>query len=357
MFHSNSSESSVLICTPDYPPRLGGLSTFTLNIEKVLKQLNIKFDLLVWSGSSEIRDFPKKEGHQYDYMIHIHGLSYQVLSQTKKYSNKAVLHINFFHGSEVLFKGRNFLFTLLKKLMKPMALNQFEKSYANISISEFTLNKMQALGYKVSYDRDIIIHNGIDINAKAQFIPKSYDDDVLSFICMARDVPHKNAAGVKSLMEACSRSTYKKIRLYSGFNLESNSFFEHENISGIDNEKLQFLYGRCHFNLLLSLDHSSKGYYEGFGLTVLEAGQYGTPSIVSSFGGLPEACHNRITGWVLELNDLDMRQFFRKLTNKEYKDISQKAYLHTKKSHSLDIYSKVLSHLISDKFIPGERSE
>ncbi len=344
MFHSNASDSSILLCTPDYPPKLGGLSTFTINLEKVLKRLGVSYDLLVWSSAAEVRDFlATKDGLRYDSMIHIHGLSYQILSRSQKYSNSTVAHINFFHGSEVLFQGRNLFYTAIKKLLKRQALRQFERAYANLSISEFTLNKLSSLGYLPSYDRDFVIHNAIDLAARAKFIPKSFDDNEISFICVARQVPHKNAQGVKELMQSFSQATYKKAKLYSSFDLESNAHFEHVNISGIDDVKLMELYQRCHFNVLLSLDHSKRGYFEGFGLTVLESGQFGTPSIVSSYGGLPEACHHKSTGWVVRLDELSMRQFFRQLDDSEYQRVSNEVFLHTHRSHSLATYEKLFT--------------
>ena len=118
MFHANQLDNKVLLCTPDYPPRLGGLSTFSVNLEKVFKDLNIGMDLLVWESRQELNEFSQREPLQYDWVIHVHGLSYQVLSRSEKLSNKRSRHINFFHGSEILFKGRNLLYTLVKNIFK-----------------------------------------------------------------------------------------------------------------------------------------------------------------------------------------------------------------------------------------------
>ena len=255
MFHANQLDNKVLLCTPDYPPKLGGLSTFSVNLEKVLSDLGIGMDLLVWESHQELKDFTQRDTLHYDWIIHIHGLSYQVLSRSDQFSNERSKHINFFHGSEILFKGRNFLYTLIKNLLKKSALRQFEKAHSNISISEFTLNKLSQLGYHVSYDRDFVIHNGIELNSNSKFIPKNIEDDTLHFICMARSVPHKNPEGAKDLMESCAKTTFKKVKLYSAFDLESNALFEHVNIGGISNvtsiiesdnfyEKLLYF---CHF--------------------------------------------------------------------------------------------------------------
>lgn len=283
---------------------------------------------------------------KYDYIFHIHSLSYQLLFPLN-YSSKTK-NILFFHGSEILFKGRNLLFTLAKKVLRPLALRKFEKAYLNISISDFTLKKLNSQGYKISYARDIVIHNAIQISRESPFVQPNLDDDVIRFICVARPVPHKNPADVKKLVMAAAQVTGKKVELYSCFDLEGNSLFTHHSIDGVSNEQLAKFYQKAHFNILLSLDHSSKGFYEGFGLTVLEAGQYGVPSIVSPHGGLPEACHHGKTGWVLPLSEKSFLHFFSHLKNSQYQKVSKRVYYHTHRSHSLEIYKKVFSQFLSN---------
>lgn len=351
MLHRQGQNSKVLITTPDYPPRRGGLSTFTLNIEDVLKEIGVEYDLLVWTGPKELKGLNYQSFSKYDFIFHIHSLSYQLLFPLNYHSKTK--NILFFHGSEILFKGRNPFFTAVKKLLRPMALKKFEKSFLNISISDFTLRKLSTQGYKVSYGRDIVVHNAIKIPTEVQFAAPSIEDDTLRFICVARPVPHKNPSDVKKLVMAAAQVTGKKVELYSCFDLEGNSLFTHQSIDGVSNEQLAKLYQKCHFNILLSLDHSTRGFYEGFGLTVLEAGQYGIPSIVSPHGGLPEACHHGRTGWVLPLKEKSFLHFFSHLKNSQYQKVSQRVYDHTKKSHSLDIYKKVFSPFLRE----GVKSE
>ena len=47
----------ILITTSDYPPKLGGLSTFTINIEKVFKDLNVEYELFHWKNSEDLKEF------------------------------------------------------------------------------------------------------------------------------------------------------------------------------------------------------------------------------------------------------------------------------------------------------------
>lgn len=112
MLHRQGQNSKVLITTPDYPPRRGGLSTFTLNIEDVLKEIGVEYDLLVWTGPKELKGLNYQSFSKYDFIFHIHSLSYQLLFPLNYHSKTK--NILFFHGSEILFKGRN-PFLLLSK--------------------------------------------------------------------------------------------------------------------------------------------------------------------------------------------------------------------------------------------------
>ena len=86
------SNKKVLITTPDYPPLLGGLSTFSFQIEKVLKSLGFNCDLLVWEGIKDLKEKSKKLVAQYNTVFHIHflGTSFLNLDSGK--------HIIFYHG-------------------------------------------------------------------------------------------------------------------------------------------------------------------------------------------------------------------------------------------------------------------
>jgi glycosyltransferase involved in cell wall biosynthesis len=173
-----------------------------------------------------------------------------------------------------------------------------------------------------------------------------FDDHLLKFVCLARDVPHKNLASLFELTKAVAKVTGKTIELYSPKDFPESEFVISKNISGINDTKRDELLKKSHFNLLLSLDHSQRGFYEGFGLTVLEAGKYATPSIVSPYGGLPEAVHNKKTGWVVSPDVNSFVSFFKKLDKETYERAAGEVYRHTLESHDESLYGALLDGIL-----------
>ena len=337
MLHSNSKNSKVLLTTPDYPPKLGGLSTFSRNIEFALKNLGIDYDLLVWNSKNAFK-MKDELAHSYEWGLHIHYQGGMAVSgQCEK-------NINFLHGSEILFTSPNWIKKVVKKALKFRGLRYLEASFFNISISEFTQNKVNEKGLHADFGRDLIFHNCIDLS-KSTFIEKSLDDEMINFICVARDVPHKNLSAARRLVEAYALHFNKKTQLFCTKDFSDSPLVSCINIHGKTNEELRVLYSRSHFNLLLSRDDSNKGFYEGFGLTVLEAGCWGTPSIVSSSGGLPEACHDGETGWVLK-SERNLKKFFSMINSASFNAASRAVFDNTHRSHGRELYEKLLKRLL-----------
>lgn len=338
MLMSKGQEARVLLTTPDYPPKLGGLSTFTLGIEKSLNHLGIAYDLLHWQSIGELKKASLKK--KYDVGLHIHFMGSHYLN---RYCRE---HINFFHGSEILFTSPHPLKRLYKSLSKWFFLRRLEKARYNIAISEFTLKKIESLGLKIDYSRDLIFHNCLDFKGQKELILKSLEDSTWNFVCVARDVPHKNLEGAYRLCLEAAKATGKDIIFYSPKEFPHHPMVKSIAIADMSDEKRDDLYKRAHFNLLLSLDHSKRGFYEGFGLTVLEAGRFATPSIVSPYGGLPEACHHNQTGWVIPLKEKNYHQFFKFIDNDQYQRIATQCYQHTIQSHHGGLYDNLLKGVL-----------
>ncbi len=327
----------ILLTTPDYPPKLGGLSTFTLAIENALKEEGIDYELFHWQSLSELKSFSRKG---FDLGLHIHFFGHHYLK------NQCKEHVNFLHGSELLFTSPNFLKKVFKKITKPLFLKSLAQARQNIAISEFTQQKIFNLGLEPDFARDLVFHNCINLKKGShQLGDKVLSHGPLKFICVARDVPHKNLQGCYDLCVSAAESLEREVELYSPREFNDHPLVKCHNISGLNDSLRNELYRECHFNLLLSLDHSKSGFYEGFGLTVLEAAQFGTPSIVSPHGGLPESCHHNVTGWVLPLKKKVWKQFFLKLDQSQYQRVRAQAFEHTYTSHGEEHYQRLLSFL------------
>lgn len=325
----------ILLTTSDYFPKLGGLSTFTWNVEKTLRKMNLEYKLFHWESYKEIINFSDQELKKYDLIINIHP---QFAWMSKNSHEKM---INFFHGSEILLTSSSLLKKIAKRLCKKRYLKKLEASNFNVFISEFTFNKINQVGHKRDYSRDIIVHNCIDTK-NAEYTPRKIGEKIV-FSCIVRNVPHKNLEGTVHFCEMVAQITGKKIELLVP--LGTDIFSDKVQIlklKDLSEECRNQAYKEAHYNLLLSKDESKKGYFEGFGLTVLEAASFGTPSIVLDSGGLKEAVHHGETGWVLnEISREEIGFIFQKHDMEKYDEMSRESFNHVMNSHTLREYENL----------------
>ena len=331
----------LLLTTPDYLPKLGGLSSHTLNVEKVLKELNIPYELFVWNNYKDILKFPREKIQKYDYIFNIHSGFHMHMPACK------AKVINFVNGAEILFYSPSPIKHFIKQITKGRSLRRVEEAYCNIFISDFTFKVLQSKGLRPDYSRDIIFHMCVDITGH-NFVKKDWQENPLKFICVARDVPHKNFVGAIKLCEQVQDLSGRPVEFITVTNKEFKS--EKIKISSYinpDNKKRDELLAQAHMNLLLSLDHSHRGFFEGFGQIVQEAGMFGTPSLVLQTGGLPESVHHNETGWVLpDLTDESVEKWWMDMGKSSYDKISQYCYQHTIECHGLDNWKRLFGSLI-----------
>ncbi len=331
--------SKILITTPDYPPLLGGLSTFTKNIESSLEVLGVEFDTYVWSDSKKLVNI--KFEKDYEYIINIHFLPSVFIQQSD------AKQINFFHGSEILFHSPNLFKKYIKKFLKKKMLKQISQSYLNLFISDFTRKKAESLGLVIDYSRDLVFQNCINLKEN-EFIFNKIENE-LRITAIARDVPHKNLDGCVQFSKELALITGKKVKLsITSDNRWCSNILEIISLKDVSDEQRDESFKNAHFNLLLSLDHSHRGFYEGFGLTVLEAGKWGVPSIVSGTGGLSESVHDNKTGWIInKFSDRSaIREWWDKLDEESYHRVSKECFDHTVNNHGLNNYTNLFSKVL-----------
>lgn len=332
-------EDNYLVTTSDYYPQVGGLTTFCSNIEKSLKRQEINYTLLHWKSYQCFKNIQNKD---YTKIIHVHpwGSFYSSL-----FSNNHTPYVNFYHGSEILFCGTSALKKTIKKMIKPWVVRTFEKADKNIFISEFTFNKLVQNGFRSDFSKDIIFHNTIEQDSSL-FINLPLGPKLV-FTCIARDVPHKN---LKGCVEFCEYLQEMYVHYEIELRLTSSKYNSEKvqivDISGSSNEQIKQHYKESHFNLLLSLDHSERGNYEGFGLTCLEAANYGVPSIVSCYGGLPENVHHGLNGLVLD-NQFkgDLSPYFGTDKSNAYGQLRASTFFHNQMSHGENVLDRLWSIL------------
>ncbi len=331
----------LLLTTPDYLPKLGGLSSHTLNVEKVLKEIGVEYELFHWKNYKDIITFPKESLSKFDYILNIHSGFHMYMPESK------AKVINFVNGAEILFYSPNLLKHLVKQVLRSRNIKRMEQAEFNIFISDFTFKTLIKKGLTPDYARDLIFHMTIDTSSH-HFVEKKWNQDPLRFVCVARDVPHKNFKGAIKFCE--------DVREISGREVEfvtiTNKKFTSDKIkitSAInpDNNTRDELLTNSHINLLLSLDHSHRGFFEGFGQVVQEAGCLGTPSLVLKTGGLPESVHHNETGWVLpDLKTETVKSWWAGMNEDHYGKISRNCYQHTLDSHGLNNWVKLFRSLL-----------
>jgi glycosyltransferase involved in cell wall biosynthesis len=322
---------------------MGGLTTHTLNVEKVLKELGITYELFHWKNYREIMNYPKDKLQKYDYILNIHSGFHMHMPGA---AHAKV--INFVCGAEILFYSPNFFKHIVKQALKGKSLRRVEDAFANIFISNFTFQTMQRKGLRPDYSRDLIFHMCVELG-QHKYVAKDLNDETLRFICVARDVPHKNFAGVIKLCEHVRTVSGRKVELVTITNREFHSeTISIKSYTNASNELRDELLAKSHFNLLLSLDHSHRGFFEGFGQIVQEAGAFATPSVVLATGGLPESVHHEETGWVLPDLEASLDLWWKKMNAETYRKISDQCYRHTLESHGLDNWKRLFGRLIHE---------
>ncbi|MFZ4712077.1 MAG: glycosyltransferase [Bacteriovoracaceae bacterium] len=331
----------ILITTPDYFPKLGGLSTLTLQLENSLREMGLSCEVFQWNSWKDIKAFSKEKLQNYKLVINIHYL-FGFLRRNDLAVNTPM--VNFICGTEILFTSPTWWKRGIKKLTKKSVISHIESCHLNLFISEFTHSLIQSFGFKPSSARDIIYHCGIDAEAPC-FFPKNSmkDSKVVKFACIARDVKHKNLVGAVKFCELVKLVLGKEVvlTLPQGVSYQSEQITIENLLSKSEEDKLK-AFKEAHFNLLLSLPDYQQGFVEGFGLTVLEAGLFGTPSIVMNTGGLTDSVHDNFTGWVINQVDIEtVKDLFQQKIEKSYTHVSKYCFEHTLNSHNLNSWRKI----------------
>jgi glycosyltransferase involved in cell wall biosynthesis len=331
----------LLLTTPDYPPKWGGLTTHTLNVEKVLRALGVRYELFHWRSVGEIATYPREKLRSFDRILNIHSGFHMHMPA----AHPRV--INFINGAEILFYSPNPVKRFVKRALKHRGLGRISGAQKNIFISEFTFQTLQRQGHRPDYARDIVFPMCVE-TAHGQFHQKEFDRDPLRFICVARDVPHKNFRGAIELCEEVQRRSRRPVELVTVTDkvFSSPTIAIRSHVNPDDGERDRLL-ADAHFNLLLSLDHSHRGFFEGFGQIVQEAGCLGTPSVVLNTGGLPESVHDGETGWVLpDAAPASVARFWGGLTAQTYARVARRCFEHTMEAHGLENWKRLFGTIL-----------
>lgn len=328
----------VLIHTSQYPDERGGIATYTKLLLTILNDLNLNAEVVKFKNHHEASKL--RINKDFKAVINLH--SYGVFAT--KY-NTGTKTINILHGHEVALSSPSFLKRYFKLLYRKKYFNLLESSDLNIFISEFTFNFASSMGLKVNYSRDLIFHNIIDTSTAKHFNTEL--GPTLRFCCICRDEPHKNLDEVLRFCELAQDNSQYAVQLFVTSGRLRSKKIEVVAIENSENSKRDSIYQNSHFNILFSKESKKGPKFEGFGLSCLEAGQYGTPSLVLPTGGLRENIHNEINGYFMPIiSNLAVKDFCSTLNSLEYKKLREETYHHTLSSHGLELGRKFWSKIL-----------
>ena len=316
-----------LIITRTFPPDVGGMQNLMWGLARSLSKLDMvkvfadyhedhkKFDEKVSftiervSGVKLLRKYRKSllineylnENKNVNCIIADHWKSLELIKSSKK-------KICLIHSKEINHpKGSR----LNKKVLE--VLNHVDHVVAN---SNFTKNLAVSLG--VEEKRLIVINPGVD---PVEEIPKDdlkQAEEILKgkkqrLITVSRFDKRKNHEKVimalRNLKEKFPKIVYTCIgygdeeenlkKLVIELNLENHVVF----LNDISNELKNALIAKSDVFIMPSIIHKTS--VEGFGISFIEAAQYGIPSIGGKDGGASDAITHNVSGLICDGNSLD----------------------------------------------------
>tara|TARA_Y100001958_G_C21172717_1_gene504155 strand:+ start:99 stop:1184 length:1086 start_codon:yes stop_codon:yes gene_type:complete len=359
-----------LIITRTFPPDVGGMQNLMWGLARSLAKLDMvkvfadyhedhkKFDEKVpftierISGVKLIRKYRKsflineylKENQNIKCIIADHWKSLELISSGKK-------KICLIHSKEINhIKGsRN-----NTKLVK--ILNNIDYVVAN---SQFT--KKLAIEKGVEENKIVVINPGID---PANEIPKEdlkQAEEILKgkeqkLITVSRYDKRKNHEKVimalRNLKEKFPKIVYTCVgygdeeenlkKLVIELNLENHVVF----LNDISNELKNALIAKSDVFIMPSIIHKTS--VEGFGISFIEAAQYGIPSIGGKDGGASDAITHNVSGLICDGNSLDdvYSSICSMFENNKHLEYGRNAKENVTKfywSNIIDRYSKILN--------------
>ena len=256
------------------------------------------------------------------------------------------------HGNDILTNNN----LIKKKRIK----NTLSKSSCIIANSYFTKKKISDLGIKSNKIK--VIHPGIDkcnLNLKKNMgLLKKYNSFDPILLTIARLEKRKNHRkiifAINDLIKEFDNLLYliagdgpeiKKIRkLINKLNLNKNIKI----LGKVDEKEKNILYKISDLYVMPTIEDKKSLSIEGFGISYIEAGMHGIPSISSGVGGTKESVINGKTGIICDPNSLSsIKKSIKKvLVNKiVYKKMSINSKIFSKKflwKNTIKNYLKII---------------
>ena len=356
---------NIVISTQCFPPILGGIENLMGGLTNHL--VKKKFNIFVFAdGKNPLED------EKYDKTLNYEIIRYRGLKiiRKKKKSVDIKKFINFkkninsifcdsWKSAENLVKnefannikifclahGNDILIS--KNILKK---NRIKKTFLKcshiIANSIFTKNKIVNLGVKPSKIK--VIYPGINkfdikLEKKNKFLKKykNFKPILLTVARLEKRKNHKKIIyAVNHLIKECKDLLYliagngpemKSInKLINKLNLNKNIKL----LGSINEVDKNFLYKIADLHVMPTIQDKNSLSIEGFGISYIEAGIYGVPSITSGLGGTKESVINGKTGIICNPNSvISIKDSIKKIifNKSQYKKMSKNSKFFSKK--------------------------
>lgn len=285
----------VAVLARDYPPKVGGGSTYANALVPHLRSLGV--DVGVFAGLSDSKTILlslNNDFHDYD-LVHVQSSPYGAFVRKKP------LVVTVF--APVLSEWRHYSLHLKAKSVVAYACEKLALRKATIiAISEQTRYDVKTM-YGVSDDRIQVIPCGVEYDKFA--ISRKYTfDSPIRILLLSRLEPRKNVAEALRALSSLPFDSYQARVVGDGSQMEplkkmAKDLRVNVEFSGrIDGEGLPKAYNEADIFITSSFS-------EGFGLTILEAMASGCAVIASNIPAHREIVRNGIDGILYDdLTDL-----------------------------------------------------
>jgi phosphatidyl-myo-inositol dimannoside synthase len=330
-----------LLITTDYPPEIGGLQTYAYRIARELPLGLLAMVLVGRSLAHATLPLPQdgislasRRGRNrlsaflwslwsIPYFHFYYGINFQLHMQwstaipswiMKKLGLRSP-YIVLIHGAEIIDPGRHWLGSVKKVVL--------EGANAVVAGSRHTAEILGQLGISCQNLEIVTYGNPLDGCPEVQGLWEKFEDPGLArssrnnnpprLLCMHRLVARK---GTALLLEALSKLMDRPWTLdIVGEGPEKNLLKAKVKALGLDSrvrfhepvvqdQKIKMMQVASLF-ILPSLPPVNNNFFEGLGLTLLEAQSLGLPVLAARTGGIPEAIQEGRTGVLFRAGDAD----------------------------------------------------
>lgn len=263
---------------------------------------------------SKLRDVVNNDGYD---IVHAHGARANFISMfLKKHINAPM--ITTIHSDYKLDFKDNFYKYLIYTPLNKISLKRFDYY---VCVSDNFKDMLVKRGF--NRDKIFVLYNGIDIDQKIDFVPKTaffekykinYNGELVVGIAARLDKVKDH----ETFINACNKTLEVNpdiIFLVAGDGPEKKKLEEMVKNYGIENKVFFLGFVKDKYSFFNAIDiNVLTSVSESFPYVILEAALLNVPTISTRTGGIPEIIKNDETGYLFEVSDYEkLSQYILKL--------------------------------------------